>query len=76
MRSSTLKTVTDIVAVGNLYTNIMKRVNHLAGIKKRFRTERFVFDIQVGGGGKIFTIILNISKSLFVARIRQMKMRP
>ena len=76
MRSSTLKTVTDIVAVGNLYTNIMKRVNHLAGIKKQFRTERFVFDIQVGGGGKIFTIILNISKSLFVARIRQMKMRP
>ena len=50
MRASSLKTVTDIVALGSVYSDIMSWVNKLAGLEKRFRTERFVFDIQIGGG--------------------------
>ncbi len=56
MRASSLKTVTDIVALGSVYSDIMTWVNKFAGLEKRFRTERFVFDIQIGGGkyGKKF----------------------
>ncbi len=48
--SANLRPLTDIVALGALYDNIMNWVNKLAGLEKRFRTERFVFDIQIGGG--------------------------
>jgi len=50
MRASTLRTVTDIVALGRVYSDIMSWVNKLAGLEKRFRTERFVFDIQIDAG--------------------------
>ena len=50
MRSTSLKTVTDIVALGNVYSDVMTWVNRLAGLEKRFRPERFTFDIQIGGG--------------------------
>jgi len=57
MRASSLRTVTDIVALGSVYSDIMTWVNKFAGLEKRFRTERFVFDIQIGGGkiNKIFS---------------------
>ncbi len=48
--SKNLRPLTDIVAVGAVYDNIMNWVNKFAGLEKRFRTERFVFDIQIGGG--------------------------
>jgi len=45
-----LGSVKDIVAVGELYEKIMTLTMKLAGLEKRYRTERFVFDIQIGGG--------------------------
>ena len=53
--STNLRPLTDIVAVGALYDNIMNWANKFAGLEKRFRAERFVFDIQIGGGnGHLF----------------------
>jgi hypothetical protein len=59
MRASTLRTVTDIVALGRVYNDIMSWVNKLAGLEKRFRTERFVFDIQIEAG-KYINIFLQL----------------
>ena len=48
--ASTVNTNNDIVAVGRVYEKLMFWVNKLAGLEKRFRAERFVFDIQISAG--------------------------
>ena len=48
--SKDLTPLNDIVAVGELYDKIMNWTMKLAGLEKRFRTERFVFDIQISEG--------------------------
>jgi hypothetical protein len=50
MRASTLRTVTVIVALGSVYSDIVSWFKMFAGLEKCFGTESFVFDIQIGGG--------------------------
>ena len=37
-------------AVAKVYSDIMVKVNELAGLQKRHRAERFAFDIQISVG--------------------------
>ena len=48
--SSKIINITDLNAVATIYESIILAENKLAGLEKRFRPERFVFDIQIGGG--------------------------
>jgi hypothetical protein len=58
--SSKLVSITDLNAVANIYQSIILAENKLAGLEKRFRPERFVFDIQISGGNvfKFFTVTI------------------
>ena len=50
--SSQVRDVTDIEDLAKVYLDIMTWVNRLAGIDRRPRTERFVFDKQISNGKK------------------------
>ncbi len=52
--SKNLRSINDIVAVGVLYEEIMNSAMKLAGLEKRFRTERVVFDGQISAGMRHF----------------------
>jgi hypothetical protein len=45
-----LSLVNDIVAVGELYENIMNWTIKFAGLETHYRAERIVFDIQISAG--------------------------
>jgi len=40
-----------MIALGTVYNDIFNSIHKFAGLEKRFRAERFVFDIQFAGGG-------------------------
>jgi hypothetical protein len=48
--SQAMRQVSDIQAIGQIFSDIMKNVNSFAGLERRFRTERFVFDVQIALG--------------------------
>ena len=67
--TSTVNDTDDIVAVAKVYEDIMFWVNKLAGLEKRFRAERFTFDIQLRGGGNYRDLQLLLIIKLCIATI-------
>ena len=59
--SSQVLDVIDMEDLAKVYLDIMTLVNRLAGIDRRPRTERFVFDKQISGG-KVKKSIFDIFK--------------
>ncbi len=58
--SENLRPITDIVALGLLYDDMMNYAMKLAGLEKRFRAERVVFDVQISLGNTNSNFFLDV----------------
>ena len=70
--SLNLSQITDIVALGVLYDDIMNSAMKLAGLEVRFRTERVVFDVQISGGMSSSKLFMNFLRCEFCNNLYQL----